>query len=325
MQSRKQTFPIPESLAGQTLAGAIRRLCGTNPPPSWTAARKLIADRRVLVGGRLCLDDTRRLDGGETVTILASAHAAPPGKNDVRIVYADEDLVVVDKPAGMQTLRRIEESNWSDDRKRRQPTLDEIVPSLLGRSSRVHAVHRLDRDTSGLMIFALSEQARIALVRMFKKHEVHRVYIAVVHGRIDRGRKIETMLVSDRGDGLRGSGSGPDARPAVTHVKPVESIGGNFTIVQCRLETGRTHQIRIHLSEIGHMLAGENTYTKPTPDSAVRADHSGARRQALHSAELQFIHPITARPMHFSSPLPRDLSGWIKGLGDRQKRNSPNR
>jgi 23S rRNA pseudouridine1911/1915/1917 synthase len=273
----------------------------------------LIAGRRVTLNGRLCVEDLRRVQGGESVAVSDRPHAPPPDAGDVRIVYADADVVIVEKPPGILSHRRIEELNWPEERKRRQPTLDEVVQRMLpSRPARVRIVHRLDRDTSGLMLFALSPAAEQALVRMFKKHEVRRKYSAVVHGRLVKLRVIETWLVRDRGDGIRGSSprgkEHPEAKHAVTRVRPVEHIGNGFTVVECELETGRTHQIRIHLSEIGHPLCGEQVYTRPA------GDDSAAPRVALHSTELSLAHPVTGKPMHFASPLPKDLEAWLKHL-----------
>src|SRR5207302_11446034 len=125
-----------------------------------------------------------------------------------------------------------------------------------------------------------------------------------------------TWVVRDRGDGLRGSmpsGAAVEgAQRAITHVRPIEHLSA-YTILECRLETGRTHQIRIHLSEIGHRLCGERVYTHAVGQSP-QIDISGAPRQALHAADLSFIHPVTSQPLRFRMPLPRDLKEWLVGL-----------
>ena len=306
----EQSFTVPPELAGQTLAGAVKRLSGNL---SWSEVRKLIADRRVTLNGRLCVDDLRRMQPGESLQLLDRPHAPPPGAKDVRIVHADEHVVVVEKPPGILSHRRVEELSWPPERKRQQPTLDEVVQRMLpSRPGRVRTVHRLDRDTSGLMFFALSPAAEQALVRMFKNHEVRRRYLAVVHGRLESAQVIETWLVRDRGDGIRGSTprgkAHPEAKRAVTRVRAVEQLGERFTVVECELETGRTHQIRIHLSEIGHPLCGEQVYTR------LARDDSGTPRVALHSTELSCAHPVTGKPMRFISPLPHDLERWLKRL-----------
>jgi len=328
---------IDASLAGQTLAAAVRHAL---PGLSWSDARKLIAARRAQINGVPCLDDARRLKLGETVAIVNES-SAQHGPASAEIVYADADLVVVDKPAGLQTVRRNEERHWSSERKSRQPVLEELVQELLSRAGsvsndrnaerrrrggnapiRVRPVHRLDRDTSGLMLFALSPEAEQELVRRFAAHAIHREYRAVVHGTITDPRTIESWLVRDRGDGLRGSlpgglspaGPPAEAQRAVTHLWPIEPIGAAYTLIGCRLETGRTHQIRVHLAEIGHMLCGEKTYLSPRPGEAPTPDQSHAPCQALHSAELQFEHPISGTPMKFQSPWPTQMQRWMQKL-----------
>lgn len=168
------------------------------------------------------------------------------------------------------------------------------------------------------MLFALSTRGRDALIRLFSRHQVNRTYLAIVHGRIDCPITFDTYLIRDRGDGLRGSSprgaDDPDAKHAITHVEPVEHLGDAYTVIRCRLETGRTHQIRIHLAESSHRLAGEKLYTRPAIGAPPQADPSGAPRQALHSADLEFIHPITQQLMRFASPLPKDLNQWLTRL-----------
>lgn len=356
----------PSFLAGQTLASALRRL---RKDLSWSQSRRVIASRRVRVNGTVCVDDARRLGPADHIEVTASPTDALPGQ--IEIVYRDEDIVVVEKPAGVQSVRRPEERDWSPERKQRQPALLELVaqqlargtfpknhrrsgsapeklarsrnpPSLRARASRaleprdVFPVHRLDRDTSGLMIFALSRRAETELVRRFAAHDLERIYRAIVHGRLDAPRTIETWLARDRGDGLRGSLLHPtraqdaegrtnagnrtiaearEANRAVTHVRPLEQIGTLYTLIECRLETGRTHQIRIHLAELGHRLCGEKTYVTPRPGDAPLVDRSRAPRQALHSWRLEFEHPITRRPMQFESTWPTDLRKWLDALG----------
>ncbi|MFT3788327.1 MAG: RluA family pseudouridine synthase [Tepidisphaeraceae bacterium] len=186
----------------------------------------------------------------------------------------------------------------------------------------VRPVHRLDRDTSGLMLFAITPQAELELERMFARHAIDRRYLAIVHGTIRETMTIESHFIRDRGDGLRGSipPNAPvpdDAQRALTHVIPIESFtspaGDAYTIVECRLETGRTHQIRIHLAEAGHRLCGEKTYNKPT-DGKPLPDPSNCPRQALHSYRCAFDHPITLERLRFESKLPKDLKTWLDRL-----------
>lgn len=305
---------ISPSLAGQTLAAVLRGHLGNI---SWSAARRLISARRVLVNGSVCLDDARRLKSGETLAVISGANAVAPPQDAVQIVHRDEHLLVVDKPAGLQTLRRPEEKDWSVERKMRQPVLAEVLEQKLGRASRLRAVHRLDRDTSGLMLFALSPLAEQKLVRAFARHAIGRTYLAVVHGDVPEATRFDSHLARDRGDGLRGSVSPPPpagAQRAITHIRPIERLGRQFTLVECRLETGRTHQIRIHLSEAGHMLCGEKIYRSARAGEPPRGDASGAPRQALHSWQLNFTHPISGQEIGLESPWPTDLEKWMASL-----------
>jgi 23S rRNA pseudouridine1911/1915/1917 synthase len=195
-------------------------------------------------------------------------------------------------------------------------------PKKIPPELQVFAVHRLDRNTSGLMLFARTRQAEHRLVGMFRRHTIQREYVAVCHG-IIAPQTIESMLVRDRGDGLRGSlPANPteeqleSAERAVTHIlgsKPI--AGGAYSLLRLRLETGRTHQIRIHLSEAGHRLCGEPMYNLDT-DGNVLADASQAPRQALHSDRLVFTHPITGQHMKFEMPWPKELANWIRSLGE---------
>jgi 23S rRNA pseudouridine1911/1915/1917 synthase len=333
---------------GLTLAAALKRLLADR---SWSQVRKLIAERRVQVNGNLCLDAERKVRSGDVVKLLEHSVAPPVSADDVRLAYVDEHVVVVQKPAGVTTLRHREETDLPHRRKQLQPTLDELVQRRLaehlgiqsddehinpkrqrrtfsrrterhrGRSLQrdkrlaIRPVHRLDRDTSGLMVFARTAEAEQKLIRMFARHEVQRAYVAVVYGRLE-AQTFDTWFIRDRGDGLRGSTplgeSAEGALRAITHVRPMEHLL-TYTIVECRLETGRTHQIRIHLSEIGHRLCGEKLYTH-LPGQPPQADTCGAPRQALHAAELAFVHPITNQPLRFRMPLPRDLKEWLLKL-----------
>jgi 23S rRNA pseudouridine1911/1915/1917 synthase len=327
---RDRVFHVRDVLAGQTLTAAVKRLIGEGV--SWNEANRLLSKRHVTVNGNLCVDGGRRVKEGEVIHVFAHARTPLPTVKDLGVVYRDADLIVIDKPAGVTTLRHAEEREWHQRRKQKQRTLDELVQALVSGGEakgkrgarpqvRVRPVHRLDRDTSGLMIFALSARAEQTLVAMFKGHSIQRVYRAVVIGEAPE-ETIESWLVRDRGDGLRGSSlrgkDDPEASQAVTHVKPLRRIGAGhgsgYTLVECRLETGRTHQIRIHLAEAGHMICGEKVYVRPGVGKPAVVDRSGAPRQALHSAELEFVHPISGKRLKFASPWPKDLAAWMGKL-----------
>src|SRR5207247_495558 len=171
-----------------------------------------------------------------------------------------------------------------------------------GTPPRLRVVHRIDKDTSGLVVFARTVAAESGLGRQFKAHTVNRRYLAIVPGKV-ASQRIATRLVRDRGDGRRGSTPLESApgKDAVTYVEVAERLPG-YTLLACRLETGRTHQIRIHLAESGYPICGEKVYRKP--GDKLPADASGVPRLALHAAELGFTHPVTAEQMHWEMPLP---------------------
>jgi 23S rRNA pseudouridine1911/1915/1917 synthase len=231
---------------------------------------------------------------------------------------------VVDKPPGLTTMRHKEEVREFGLRARRflPPTLADLLPDLLaakraGKPSRVRAVHRIDNETSGLVVFARTVEAERNLGQQFRAHSTDRRYLALVRGRARSGR-IESDLTGDRGDGRRGSTTRPGAgQRAVTHVRVVEAVG-DYTLVECRLETGRTHQVRIHLGEAGTPLCGERVYDRP-PHGAPAADGSGAKRVLLHAARLGFEHPATGKPMNWASPLPRDMADILHRLRQQAK------
>ncbi len=233
------------------------------------------------------------------------------------LLYQDDALVVVNKPAGLTTMRHAEEADEFGERGRRflPRTLADLLPRLLGSpNARVIPVHRIDRDTSGVVVFARTPAAAERLTRQFRKHTVDRRYLALVRGAPRDGR-IESVLVRDRGDGRRGSSpdpAAPDGKRAVTHVRVVERFDG-FALVECRLETGRTHQVRIHLGEAGAPLCGERVYDRPV-NGRPAPDASGAARPMLHAARLGFAHPETGEAMSWEVPPPGDFAALLEKL-----------
>jgi 23S rRNA pseudouridine1911/1915/1917 synthase len=341
-----RTWRVAEAEQGRTLAACLRTWLGG---ASWGEVRRLVARRHLLVNGNLCTDAARRLRAGDVIKLLPHPTAPLPTASDIRIRYLDDHVVVVEKPAGMTSVRHAEERHWPAHRKRQNPTLQELLPRAIVRSAlargaglagrggsrgearrgagaqragrrpvHVYAVHRLDRDTSGLLVFARTAAAQHGLVEQFRRHTATRRYLAVVQGRV-RSQTISTRLVRDRGDGRRGSTAHPtQGKLAVTHVRPLEYLGP-YTLVECRLETGRTHQIRIHLAEAGHPVCGEKIYHKPL-HGPPQPDLSHAPRLALHAAELAFVHPISGKPLVFEAPLPDELRQFV----DRLRRSAAN-
>jgi 23S rRNA pseudouridine1911/1915/1917 synthase len=342
--SESEVFHVDAALEGKTVVDCLKQW---RADLSWSAARKLQQQRRVSVNGAMCLDEGRRVKAGDVVHLHAHSRTPQPTARDVRLLYWDDDVVVVVKPALMTTLRHREERDWPQDRKNLQPTLDEVLPQLLyetdgggppaddGRRSRdarggkhkthhdrrrsrpprlprLYAVHRLDRDTSGVMVFARHPTAERILIEQFSAHTIERAYLAVVHGH-PIAQTISRRLIRDRGDGLRGGTDSPtEGEAAVTHVRPREVLG-DYSLIECQLETGRTHQIRIHLAEAGHLVCGDPLYHRRLNAPAID-DQSGAPRLALHARRLRFRHPAIYEPMDFEADLPADLERFVRQL-----------
>ena len=308
-------FIVPPEEAGHTLAAVLRARMQSQ---SWTQVRALVAERKVKVLGDLCLDPARRLKEGDAVEVLGRP-ARPPGEPETIIIrHIDDHLIVVEKPAGLCTVRHPSERAWNAQRKTLTPTLEDLVPKLIARREgtrgepRPRVVQRLDKETSGLVVFGRTVTGERGLGMQFRRHTVIRRYLAVVSGRVN-DQRIHTFLVRDRGDGRRGTaliaGLGKEA---ITHVQALERLDG-YTVVACRLETGRTHQIRIHLAETGHPVCGDKVYCRRR-DGKDFVDDSGATRLALHATELGFVHPVTGVALRWEMPLPADMQGLIERL-----------
>ena len=314
---------ISKELTGKTVLAVLRTM---RQGESWSRLRTQIQKGKVSLNDIVCIDDARRVTLGDVIALGEQSLTLPPTSSDVKIHYADTHVVVVEKPAGMMTHRRPEERNWSSERKARQLTLDESLIQLFvnratqrgqerPRGNLVRCVHRLDRDTSGLLVFARNETAAEHLIGQFRRHEVHRVYWAVVHGD-PADETIITHIARDRGDGRRGStGNQKIGQRAVTHVRRMQHFG-KYSLVECRLETGRTNQIRIHLAEKGHLVCGDVKYRQPYSAEAIN-DISDAPRLALHAAELGFVHPISQEQVFFTMPFPEDLEQFVHRIGQR--------
>lgn len=286
------------------------------------AAFQALRSRHVRLCGQACSDPRRRVKPGQSLTVLP-----PP---DVRrsdtahgivVPYVDEHIIVVEKPAGLTTVRHAHEAHEFGKRAKKflPPTLVDLLPSVLAQmgkpaKGRIRAVHRIDKETSGLVVFARTPEAERHLGKQFRAHTVGRCYLALVRGQAKDAR-IESSFVADRGDGRRGSGSG--GQLTITHIRVVESLG-DFTLVECRLETGRTHQVRIHLGEAGTPLCGERVYDRPLHGKPL-PDTSDAERPMLHAAMLAVDHPATGKRMEWQAKMPKDMSELLKRL----RRSSP--
>ena len=311
-------FQVTADLANQTLAALLRRWL---PGQSWSQVRKLVAGRRVRINGELWLDDARRLKEGDRVEVLKQPERKQEFLDKITLRHIDTHIVVVEKPSGISTVRHPAEYDWTAERRALVPTLDDLVLHQIGfplgqkgqgPRPRLRIVQRLDKETSGLVVFARTVDAERGLGGQFRAHSVIRRYLALVPGTV-KPQTIRSFLIRDRGDGRRGSGTpAGGGKEAITHVEVEEELPG-YSLLKCRLETGRTHQIRIHLAELGHPVCGEKVYTRKSGEAA-QPDPSGVPRLALHAAELGFEHPVTGETMHWEMPLPPDLRKVLEKL-----------
>jgi 23S rRNA pseudouridine1911/1915/1917 synthase len=299
---------VTAALAGP-LDRAVRALWGL----SWGKARAWIEAGKVRVEGEVVRDVTSRVMVGAAVT---KDERAP--RNEARsaasvdVVHADAHVVVVNKPPGVSTIPYHESDRDTLEARVRAWLERKEGPRRRGRGRpALGIVHRLDKETSGLVVFTRSWLAKQSLSSQFRHHTVHRRYLAIAHGNV-RPRTIRSFIMKDRGDGIRGSARGttpPSAREAITHVERIEALAG-ATLIGCRLETGRTHQIRIHLSEGGNPIVGERVYVRGYAGPLIDAP-----RLMLHAAELGFVHPAAqAREMRWELPLPADMRAVIERL-----------
>ena len=272
---------------------------------SWARCRSLIESGKVTVNGELALDG-RSLIGPSSVVCVD-----PKAKRlqnrlaaSITVLYWDSQLVIVNKPSGISTVP-FDESE--------KGTLDELTRRVLGqltgdRLPPLGVVHRIDKETSGVVAFARTTAAKRHLKQQFRFHTNHRAYLALAMGSVCSGR-IESRIVEDRGDGRRGGTEHPTlGQNAITHVELVERLQG-ASLIRCELETGRTHQIRIHLAENGHPLLGERVYGTNEVCSA-----SLAPRLMLHAAELGITHPIRDEFMTFRCDPPPDFATLLERL-----------
>jgi len=276
--------------------------------------KALIGEGRVTIDGKPAAQASARSAGGDFAIDLPppADAAAAPQEIPLVIAYEDEHLIVVDKPAGMV----VHPAAGNPDGTLVNALLHHCSGQLsgIGGVARPGIVHRIDKDTSGLLVVAKSDVAHEGLARQFADHSLERAYLAVCNGhpsppegsvsarigRSDANRKKMAVLPKDSSRG----------KHAVTRYKVLRTMDG-CALVECRLETGRTHQVRVHFASIGHALLGDPLYGHASPRVRPVLQRLGFHRQALHAAVLGFVHPVTSDRLRFTSDLPRDMKELI--------------
>jgi 23S rRNA pseudouridine1911/1915/1917 synthase len=316
---------VADGQAGERLD---RFLAQALPDLSRSRLQQLIAKGGITREGRTIGDANTRVKPGETyeIAVPTPAPASPLGQDiPLAIVYEDSDLIVIDKPAGLV----VHPAAGNPDGTLVNALIAHCGPSLagIGGEARPGIVHRLDKDTSGLLVAAKNDRAMRSLAKQFAAHATERAYNAIVWGGLRQG---DGLVEGDIGRNpfdrkrmavLRGRG-----KPARTRYRTIERFGDPTrafaSLLECRLETGRTHQIRVHLTHIGHPLIGDPTYGRahkpPRPKTEIEARAFAAAadfpRQALHAWLLGFQHPTTHKVMKFEAPWPADFAALVEAL-----------
>jgi 23S rRNA pseudouridine1911/1915/1917 synthase len=293
--------------------------------------QQLIEQGKVLVNGQHA-KASLRLRGAERIQVLGSAQAASlramPEDIPLEVVYEDDDLAVVNKPAGMMVHAG---AGATDDARNRGTLVNALLHrfgslSQRGGEARPGLVHRLDKDTSGLIVVAKNDEAHRKLALEFAQRRAQKTYIALVHGWLkqDHGT-VQTSISRDRIRRTRMTTRRVGGRAAVTHYhvrRRLDTVFGKFTLLELKIDTGRTHQIRVHLASLGHPVVGDTLYGAPRVIKARNAKHPLVRelslsRNFLHASSLKLAHPRTGNVLSFSQPLPRGLLQYLESLEQR--------
>src|SRR6201995_3288726 len=332
-----RTIVIPAEAAGRRLDQYRVAALGV----SRARVHGLLSDAKVLQKGKP-RKASFKLRGGEHISVTGEAEPRPlravPEAITLDIVYEDDDLAVVNKPAGMMVHAG---AGSTDDARNRGTMVNALLHHFKELSShggelRPGIVHRLDKQTSGLLLVAKHDKAHAKLADMFARRQVRKTYIALVHGSLaaDSGT-VNAAISRDTVRRTRMTTRRDDGRTAISHyrvLRRIESPFGRFTLVSVRIETGRTHQIRVHMASLGHPVVGDTLYGAPGQIHLAPATgraHTPRRKMAepgtaqpvlqlernfLHAAELALAHPVTGRPLSFQAPLPEELELFLKQL-----------
>jgi 23S rRNA pseudouridine1911/1915/1917 synthase len=319
----QQKLTVPEEAAGVR----VDQWLGSQlPDVSRVRIQQLIEQQKIQVNGRLP-KPSLKLRGGEEIVITGRVEL-PPLKafaEDIPLdlVYEDESLAVINKPAGMS----VHAGSGKNEAGNRGTMVNALLHrfnalSQLGGELRPGIVHRLDKETSGLVLVAKSDLAHRKLAEQFSRREIKKTYIALVHGWMKAPKgTINAPISRDLIRRARMTTRRSDGREAITHWQVKEQIEGRhgkFSLLEVRIETGRTHQIRVHLASLGHPVAGDTLYGAPRPESylGTRPEVASLERNFLHAFAIQFRHPISNRGLSFQQALPAELIEFLQAIGD---------
>jgi len=294
-----------------------RALAAAVPTISRERLKALIRSGAVEARGTPVRDPAIKVKGDENLRVAVPT--PKPAHNEpqdipLTILFEDEHLLVVDKPAGLV----VHPAAGNFDGTLVNALLHHCAGKLsgIGGVARPGIVHRIDKDTSGLLVVAKTDVAHEGLAKQFAAHSIDRRYLAIVNGtpKATAGTVDAPLARSAANRKKIAIVEGVRGKRAVTHWKRLEMLRG-AALVECRLETGRTHQVRVHMASIGHPLVGDPVYGRSGKAHGKLLKDIGFHRQALHAAELGFTHPVTKRKLSFSSPMPPDMQELKRGLG----------
>ncbi len=302
---QKVELTVAEEMSGKRLDSV---LAGMMPEYSRSFIQKLFENGSITVGGDPCSEKKRKAATGDIVEItIPQPERLEVEAEDIPldIVYEDDELLVVDKPAGM-VVHPAPGNHSGTLVNALMYHCGDALSSING-VIRPGIVHRIDKDTSGLLMVAKTDRAHNALSAQLAEHSITRRYKAIVYSNIkeDEGT-VDKPIGRDPGNRLRNAVVYTNSKNAVTHYRVLERFG-DFTLVEAVLETGRTHQIRVHMAYIRHPLLGDTLY-------GPAKNRYGAKRQMLHAGVLGFVHPVTGEYMEFNSPLPQDFEDVLAKL-----------
>jgi 23S rRNA pseudouridine1911/1915/1917 synthase len=323
-----EATPISIAVSAEDAGQRLDQFLACRLGVSRARIQQLISEEKILINdgpGKSSL----KLRGDEQISVVGAAERPPlraiPEEIPLDLIYEDEDLAIVNKPAGMMVHAG---AGATEDVRNRGTLVNALLHhfatlSGVGGEMRPGIVHRLDKETSGLIVVAKNDEAHRKLAEQFSRREVRKKYLTLVHGWLKKDSgTISASISRDRVRRIRMTTRQSGGREAVSHFQVLQRLDtpfGKFSLVEVRIDTGRTHQIRVHLASLGHPVVGDALYgapreIRPARVKNVRASSISLPRNFLHSAELQLTHPGTGKTMDFKSALPRELQSFLETI-----------